>query len=305
MIMIGFASFAGEFRGVELAAAPVPTIVIGLVSGIKRTASLPTYRPAVKLNRHDIGGPPPSPRKIESSRLFSISFFLRDKSVSSGLTLVMSRTGNKSGFTLIELLVVIGIIAILVALAFPIYGMAIQHAKSTSCFIRMRNVGEAFLSYASDNDGQLPGRVEGPGAIKWPTLLLPYVGNNPKAYVDPGDPVASKMTGTQLTSNSPNNTSFIFNGFNDLGFLTNPNLTVRLVNISDPTDVLLLGEQNPGGDNFYLDVLNNDQNDVLNKTAYYGGSDYVFADGSIQYMKPAQYNDSMWLVNKNFVIPAQ
>jgi prepilin-type N-terminal cleavage/methylation domain-containing protein len=217
----------------------------------------------------------------------------------------MRSTGNKSGFTLIELLVVIGIIAILVALAFPIYGMAIQHANSTSCFTRMRNVGVGFLSYASDNDGQLPGRVDGPGAIKWPTLLLPYVGNNPKTYVDPGDPVARKMTADELTANSPNNTSFIFNGFNDLGFLSNPNLTVRLVDIPDPTNVLLLGEQNPGGDNFYLDVLNNDQNEVLNKTAYYGGSDYVFADGSIQHLTVAQYNDSMWLVNKSFSIPSQ
>jgi hypothetical protein len=113
------------------------------------------------------------------------------------------------------------------------------------------------------------------------------------------------MTADELTANSPNNTSFIFNGFNDLGFLSNPNLTVRLVDIPDPTNVLLLGEQNPGGDNFYLDVLNNDQNEVLNKTAYYGGSDYVFADGSIQHLTVAQYNDSMWLVNKSFSIPSQ
>ena len=217
----------------------------------------------------------------------------------------MRKSGNKSGFTLIELLVVIGVIAILVAIAVPIYGMAIQHANCTACSTRMRNVGIAFMSYASDNDGQLPGRVVGSGTNKWPTLLLSYVGNNPKTYVDPGDPVANKMSETQLTSNGPNNTSFIFNGFNDLGFLTNPNLTVRLVDIPDTANVLLLGQQKPGGNNFYLDVLENDQNSVLNKTAYYGGSNYVFADGSMQFLKLAQYNDTMWLVNKTFVIPAQ
>jgi prepilin-type processing-associated H-X9-DG protein len=80
---------------------------------------------------------------------------------------------------------------------------------------------------------------------------------------------------------------------------------VRLINISDSSNVLLLGQQNPGGNNFYLDVLEGDQNNVLNKQAYYGGSNYVFADGSIQFLKVAQYNDSMWLVNKNFVIPSQ
>jgi len=182
--------------------------------------------------------------------------------------------------------------------------MALNHAHCTACSARMRNVGIAFMSYANDNDGQLPGRVVGT-SDKWPTLLLPYVGNNPFNYVDPGDPNATKMSATQLTANAPNNSSFIFNGFNDLGFLNNPNLTVRLVNISDTSNVLLLGQQIPAGNNFYLDVLQNDQNNVLNKTAYYGGSNYVFADGSIQFLPLAQYNDNLWLVNKGFVIPPQ
>lgn len=217
----------------------------------------------------------------------------------------MSTKGTQSGFTLLELLVVIGIIAILVALAFPIYSVALQHANCAGCMARMRTVGMAFMSYASDNDEELPGRVVGNGVNKWPTLLLPYVGNNPKVYVAPGDPIANQIPVDQLASNNPNNSSFIFNGFNDLGFLNNPNLTIRLTNITDSSNVLLLGQQTPGGNNFYLDVLQNDQNVVLNKQAYYGGSNYVFADGSIQYLKVAQYNDSMWLVNKNFVIPAQ
>lgn len=215
----------------------------------------------------------------------------------------MRKKGNTSGFSLVELLVVMGIIAILIAISFPIYRMILLHAQSVGCAARMRSVGIAFISYASDNDGQLPGRTEGANAIKWPTLLLPYVGNNPQNYVDPGDPVAVKVPLNQLSLNSPNNTSFIFNGFNDLGFLNNPNLTVRLINITDSSNVILLGQEIPGGANFYLDVLQNDQNNVLKKTAYYGGSNYIFADGSLQYLTLAQYNDNLWLVNKSFVIP--
>jgi prepilin-type N-terminal cleavage/methylation domain-containing protein/prepilin-type processing-associated H-X9-DG protein len=209
----------------------------------------------------------------------------------------MLKKRRPQGFTLVELLVVMGIIGILVAVSFPAYRMAIVHADCSGCSAHMRQVGSAFMLYATDNNGQLPGRVV--AADKWPTLLLPYV-NDARVYVDPGDPVATKIPVDQLTSNAANNSSFIFNGFNDIGAHDNPNITVGLANLSNTSGVILLGQQVPSGNNFYMDLADGDQNTVLKKTAYFGGSNYTFADGSVQFLPLAQYSDSMWLINKNY-----
>ena len=166
----------------------------------------------------------------------------------------------------------------------------------------MHGLGIAFLSYAYDNEGSLPGRVA--TGNKWPTLLLPYVGNDVHIFIDPGDPVATQIPVTQIVSNSVNNSSFIFNGFNDLGAYSNPNYVVNLFSVPSSGNLILLGEQKPGGDNFYMDVNDNDQNNVLNKTAYFGGSNYVFADGSMRHLNATtEYSDNLWLVNQSYVAP--
>jgi prepilin-type N-terminal cleavage/methylation domain-containing protein/prepilin-type processing-associated H-X9-DG protein len=206
---------------------------------------------------------------------------------------------RRDGFTLVELLVVIAIIAILAAVLVSSLPGAIQHAYCAGCATNMRNLGLAMMEYASDNDNQLPGRVTNNGD-KWPVLLLPYT-TGPKVYADPGDPIAMSISPQDMVSNNGNNSSFFFNGF-----YTNPNLTVRLVNITNAPNVILLGQKIHGSTQYYMDFVeppSGNENDILNKTAYFGGSNYVFADGSVRYMKQADYNDSMWLVNQNYQIP--
>lgn len=209
----------------------------------------------------------------------------------------------RNGFTLVELLVVIGIIAILVAISFAAYGPMIKHAQCAGCSAHMRSIGVAFMTYATDNDGQLPGRVTQSGNDKWPTLLLPYVSDS-KNYVDPGDPVASKISPQDLISNSSNNSSFFFNGFDDLGFYSNPNASIRLSNLTNSSRLLLLGQKVNGSSEFYMDFIEGNQDDVLNKKAYFGGSNYLFADGSVQFLREADYQDTLWLVNQNYPIPS-
>ncbi|MCS7338003.1 MAG: DUF1559 domain-containing protein [Verrucomicrobiae bacterium] len=65
---------------------------------------------------------------------------------------------NKSarGFTLIELLVVIAIIAILAALLLPALNAAKERARRIKCINNHRQLGIALLSYASDNNENLP-----------------------------------------------------------------------------------------------------------------------------------------------------
>jgi prepilin-type N-terminal cleavage/methylation domain-containing protein/prepilin-type processing-associated H-X9-DG protein len=212
----------------------------------------------------------------------------------------MNRRRNNRAFTLIELLVVVAIIALLAATSLAGYSAAMKHANCALCTSRMRSIGVAFINYAGDNDNQLPARVQ--TGDKWPVLLLPYV-EDPKTYADPSDAYANKFSPDQLAIDSANNGSFFMNGFNDLGFYTNPTATVRLVNLTQAGNLIILAEQKPGANNFYMDFIEGNESTILNKTTYFGGSNYVFADGSVRFMTESEYSDSMWLVNPNFQIP--
>jgi prepilin-type processing-associated H-X9-DG protein len=178
----------------------------------------------------------------------------------------------------------------------------------------MRGLGVAFTLFANDNNGHFPGRVTTNGSDRWPVLLLPYVGD-PKSYVDPGDPVANGVSATNLVSNTANNSSFFFNGFNDLGAYTNQSVQVGVANITNASNLILLGQKINGNTQYYMDFVEGNQDDILNKQAYFGGANYTFADGSSRFMTATTYNtfsngstesdgDKMWLLNQSYVIPA-
>jgi len=64
-------------------------------------------------------------------------------------------------FTLIELLVVIAVIAILAAILFPVFSLAREKARQTSCLSNQRQISLAFLQYTQDYDEQLPNSTDG------------------------------------------------------------------------------------------------------------------------------------------------
>ena len=88
-----------------------------------------------------------------------------------------------SAFTLIEMLVVIAIIALLASLLVPAITGAKRNALRTACVSNLRQIGTALLSYASDNDGNLP-RLDNPV----PPTYTPPVGTLPSQYL--GSPLA-------------------------------------------------------------------------------------------------------------------
>src|SRR3954470_4384635 len=61
----------------------------------------------------------------------------------------------RHGFTLIELLVVIAIIAILAAILFPVFAMAREKARQTTCLSNEKQLGTAVLMYQQDYDERL------------------------------------------------------------------------------------------------------------------------------------------------------
>src|SRR5688572_19418156 len=64
---------------------------------------------------------------------------------------------RRHAFTLVEILVVIGIIAVLVAVLLPVLSRSRGHARQVACASNVRQLTAAFLAYAEEHDGALPG----------------------------------------------------------------------------------------------------------------------------------------------------
>ena len=60
------------------------------------------------------------------------------------------------GFTLIEVLLAIAIVALLLALLFPVFAKVQEKGRSTVCLSSLRQIGMAVSLYTSDNDDQFP-----------------------------------------------------------------------------------------------------------------------------------------------------
>ncbi len=75
---------------------------------------------------------------------------------------------RRRGFTLVELLTVIGIIAVLVAILFPVLGRARSSARKARCLSNLQQLGTAIETYVQDNHGFLPPwSITHPGINPW------------------------------------------------------------------------------------------------------------------------------------------
>lgn len=202
---------------------------------------------------------------------------------------------NRAAFTLVELLVVVAVIAVLIGLVFALAPGMIKRGQATASLNNMRQVGNGFQLYAGDNDFYLPSRVE--SGDKWPRLLYEYL-KDQKIYADPSDPNNFLRTHRDPLANNGNNTSYIMNGFNDVGAFQDENVAVKVNTVDQPSQTILLGNQS-NSRNYYMDTEEGNQSSgVLNKTAFGDGSNYLFADGSVRFITKDDYRDDLWLVHK-------
>jgi prepilin-type N-terminal cleavage/methylation domain-containing protein/prepilin-type processing-associated H-X9-DG protein len=203
------------------------------------------------------------------------------------------------GFTLIELLIVIAVIAVLVSLVLAISPSLRLRAEAASSLNNLHQIGAGAQLYANDNEMSLPGRIE--SRDKWPKLLDAYL-TTPKVYADALDPTNYLARKQDPLANSSNNTSYIMNGYNDVGAYQDETVSVRINALDDASQTILLAIQQ-GHANFYMDFVEGNQSNAIRKDVYAGGSNYLFADGSAHFIAEKDYNDSLWLVHKNAQIP--
>lgn len=217
-----------------------------------------------------------------------------------------------------ELLVVMAIILILAALIFPALKTVNATRDETVCLNNMRQIGISFVLYAGEHSYQIPSRVTTTtGGTKWPGLLAKYLGDT-RVYAASYDPQNYLIRKVDPLSDTGNNTSYIMNGYNDLGSIADPSVTVRLNALSSAASIILLGCPITGSRQYYMDFEeppHGNQNDVLNINAFNGGSNYLFADGSARFISKDDYNkpdpsgsnqsygNTLWLVNKGYQIP--
>jgi prepilin-type processing-associated H-X9-DG protein len=211
-----------------------------------------------------------------------------------------SRGRRWTAFTLVELLTVIALIALLAALTAALLPQAKPAARRSASAGNLRQLGQAITTFAADHQGRLPGRVA--SSDKWPRLSMPYLQDNVNVPAEPGDPASFLHTGHNRLDNRRNRTSYILNGFKDLGAFSNEDVSVTFYGVERPSRTILMSGQSGTG-HFYMDFEEGNQNGVLNKASYGNGASYLFADGSVHFLRVEDYDDTLWLVGKSNPIP--
>ncbi len=108
---------------------------------------------------------------------------------------------RNKGFTLIELILVMATIGVLFSMITPMFTNLREKWKGIVCLNNVRNISQAFMIYASENNGRLPlcgwycernnpdGLPNGNHGVgrPWMDMLVPYLNDNKNMFICPAD----------------------------------------------------------------------------------------------------------------------
>lgn len=174
-------------------------------------------------------------------------------------------------FTLIELLVVIAIIAILAGLLLPALGRSRALARRTACLSNLKQIGTAFVLYASEHNGHLPliiGGAPNPHDL-WYHALAPYLFGKDIAFSWPPDGVYRCPVSSHPTPHY--GMSWGISG-------------VSLTKIEDPSVAVVVADGNAGDPGSGAGINITPPYACLDATRHGNGANYLFADGHVAYL---------------------
>ena len=219
------------------------------------------------------------------------------------------RPPRQRGFTLIELLVVIAIIAILAAILFPVFQKVRENARRASCQSNMKQLGLGITQYTQDADETLPPaqfNLWGGTPGNWEQMIYPFV-KSTGVYTCPDSPVSAQVTPAagSFYPNQPDlPDGYAMNGRFDNG------VGIPLAQVASPATKIIVTEATPPGwKSNWLSVgyedwcnsqtkgagwpgwqgdcnSNNHQYQDFQFAGHTGGSDYLFIDGHVKFLKP-------------------
>ncbi|MDD4169476.1 MAG: prepilin-type N-terminal cleavage/methylation domain-containing protein [Desulfotomaculaceae bacterium] len=101
---------------------------------------------------------------------------------------------NRKGFTLVELMVVVVIIAVLTAIAVPVYTSSTKKAERSAVEANLRTIDGAISQYQAVNNGADPDNL---GALVGTYLQSEPNGPGTASYKLGGDPLRAQVTSTE------------------------------------------------------------------------------------------------------------
>jgi len=148
-------------------------------------------------------------------------------------------------FTLIELLVVIAIISILAAILFPVFARARESARRASCSSNLKQIALGAMMYVQDYDEHFPLMWENYSDYSirpygYADILEPYIKSSqvfkcPSVSTTSPDPTQTGYTSYSYNMMLANTANGTLNSGKSLAVLTQPSLTVMILDDSPST----------------------------------------------------------------------